>query len=77
MLASGPSCRIGALVLLAVAAPAFCQIPGIKVTTDTSIDCSSVQTIARDLLRGKETDEQKAIAIWYFVRRLLYHWPSS
>lgn len=47
----------------------------VKVTTDTSIDCSSVQSIARDLYRNCKTDEEKAIATWYFVRRMLFHWP--
>jgi len=47
----------------------------VKVTTDRSIDCSSIQSIARDLYRNCKTDEEKAIATWYFVRRLHYHWP--
>ncbi len=50
-------------------------IADVKVTTDTSIDCSSVQTIARDLYRNCRTDQDKAIATWYFVRRMMFHWP--
>jgi hypothetical protein len=60
---------------LAAGVPAWGQLPGIKVTTDRSIDCSSFRTIARDLMRDKDTEEAKAIAAWYFVRRMIYHWP--
>jgi hypothetical protein len=51
------------------------QVADVKVTTDTSIDCSSIQTIARDLYRNCKTDQDKAIATWYFVRRMMFHWP--
>jgi len=51
-------------------------IPDVKVTTDRSIDCSSFQSIARDLFRDCKTDEAKAIAAWYFVRRTHFHWPK-
>ncbi len=50
-------------------------VQDLKVTTDTSIDCSSIATIARDLYRDCKTDEEKAIATWYFVRRVMFHWP--
>lgn len=50
-------------------------IQDLKVTTDTSIDCSSLKTIARDLYRDLKSEEEKAIATWYFVRRTLFHWP--
>ena len=63
-----------ALALLA-AAPLAAGVQDVKVTTDTSIDCSSLQSIARDLYRNCKTDETKAIATWYFVRRMHFHWP--
>jgi hypothetical protein len=47
----------------------------VKVATDTSIDCSSIDGIAKDLFAKCKTDEEKAIAAWYFVRRLHFHWP--
>jgi hypothetical protein len=51
------------------------EIADVKVTTDTNIDCSSIQSIARDLYKNCKTDEEKAIATWYFVRRVEFHWP--
>ena len=57
------------------AAPAAAGINDVKVTTDRSIDCSSIQSIARDLYRDCKTDEAKAIATWYFIRRMHFHWP--
>ena len=50
-------------------------VSDVKVRTDRSIDCSSIAAIARDLYRDCATDEQKAVATWYFVRRMLFHWP--
>ena len=47
----------------------------VKVTTDRSIDCSSIRSIARDLYRNCKGDQEKAIATWYFVRRMCFHWP--
>jgi len=73
---SGTSWMIlGAALLAVLAGPAAGEIPDVKVTTDRSIDCSSMETIARDLYRDCRTDEEKAIATWYFVRRLHFHWP--
>ncbi|MHC4716046.1 MAG: hypothetical protein ACYS5V_03695, partial [Planctomycetota bacterium] len=63
-----------ALVLIA-SVPAAGGVGDVKVTTDRSIDCSSMATIARDLFRDCRTDEDKAVATWYFVRRLHFHWP--
>jgi hypothetical protein len=71
--------RIGILSAVAVvgvlAGLARAQLTDVKVTTDTSIDCSSIQTIARDLYRNCKSDQDKAIATWYFVRRVMFHWP--
>ena len=47
------------LVVLPMATDA--GITDVKVTTDRSIDCSSFQSIARDLFRDCKTDEAKAI----------------
>ena len=67
----------GVLLVLAVSAvPAGAGISDVKVTTDRSIDCSSIKTIARDLYAPCKTDQDKAIATWYFVRRMHFHWPN-
>lgn len=64
------------IVIAQLASPGWGELKDVKVTTDRSIDCSSMETIARDLYRDCETDEDKAIATWYFVRRQLFHWPK-
>jgi len=74
----GVNIAIGIVSLAAVAmlaAPAAGGVGDVKVTTDTSIDCSSIQSIARDLYKDCKSDKEKAIATWYFVRRVHYHWP--
>ncbi len=68
-----PLWMVGLVLAVAAAAPAM--LPDVKVTTDTSIDCSSIDAIARDLYRDCKSDQDKAIATWYFVRRLEFHWP--
>jgi hypothetical protein len=67
---------LAVLCLIPIASARAAGLSNLKLTTDKSIDCSSVQTIAADLYRGLKTDEQKAIATWYFVRRMLFHWPQ-
>jgi len=62
-------------VLIAAPSAARAGVNDVKVVTDTSIDCSSMATIARDLYRDCKTDQDKAIATWYFVRRMHFHWP--
>lgn len=61
--------------ILALAAVAQAGLDDVKVVTDTSIDCSSMETIARDIWKDCKTDQDKAVATWYFVRRMMYHWP--
>ncbi|HET6427391.1 MAG TPA: hypothetical protein VM389_03480 [Phycisphaerae bacterium] len=63
------------LVLVAATAAFAGGIGDVKVTTDRSIDCSSLAAIAHDLYRDCKSDEEKAVATWYFVRRLHFHWP--
>lgn len=48
-----------------------------KVTTDTSVDCTSRETILRDIIQPGMTDEQKAIAVWRFVRSRIYHYAHT
>ncbi len=78
-MSGGVLARIGVLAAAIAAVVTVGSVRGVvedvKVTTDTSIDCSSIQTIARDLYKACKTDEDKAIATWYFVRRVMFHWP--
>jgi len=66
----------GTILLAVLPMTTDAGITDVKVTTNRSVDCSSFQTIARDLFRDCKTDEAKAIAAWYFVRRTHFHWPK-
>jgi hypothetical protein len=48
----------------------------VKVTTDRSIDCSTTSSIVADVCAGLATDREKAIALFDFVRRLMFHYPN-
>ncbi len=51
----------------------------IKVTTDQAPDCSSLQAIVRSVTRDCKTNDEKAIAIYNFMRLTHYHraYPSE
>ncbi|MFQ6130477.1 MAG: hypothetical protein ACE5R4_00425 [Armatimonadota bacterium] len=48
----------------------------VHVTTDRSVNCSSTESIVADVCRGLTTDQEKAIALFDFVRRLVFHYPN-
>ena len=58
-----------------VAEPAV-ALNEVKVTTDKSVDTSSRETIVRDLCKPGMTDEQKAIALFDWFERSVYHRPT-
>lgn len=46
------------------------------VTTDRTVDCSSYETIMKDVLKEGMTDEQKALALYWFYRQRVYHYMN-
>src|SRR2546430_1756213 len=46
------------------------------VTTDRTVDCSSYESIVRDVVKGGMTDEQKALALFQFFRQRVYHYMN-
>lgn len=44
-----------------------------RIRTDRSVDTSSIDGILRSLVRDGMTDEQKVLAVFNWVRRVLYH----
>lgn len=56
------------------AAPVKAAVFNPKVVTDTSVDCTSRETIIRDIIKPDMTDEEKAVAVWRFVRSRIYHY---
>jgi len=48
-------------------------VRGIKVLPDKAPDCSSLKSIVESVTRGCTTNDQKAIAIYNFMRLTHYH----
>ncbi|KPK83693.1 MAG: hypothetical protein AMJ81_07615 [Phycisphaerae bacterium SM23_33] len=46
------------------------------VTTDRTVDCSDYQTILKGVITPGMSDEQKAIALYDFYRRMVYHYQN-
>jgi hypothetical protein len=61
-------------VLFGSTAFASAQIVNPRVTTDSSIDCSSAQAVVKQITRPGMTDEEKAVACWRFMLDHFYHW---
>jgi len=72
---------LGALVVSSVALageadpPAKKAVSGIHIWTDRSVDCFSRETLLKTLLKDGMSDEEKAVAIWRFVNRRIWHNP--
>ncbi|MFO7899007.1 MAG: hypothetical protein R6V58_08100 [Planctomycetota bacterium] len=45
-----------------------------RITTDSSIECSSAEAVVRQITNEKMTDEQKVRACWRFMLDHFYHW---
>jgi hypothetical protein len=68
--------QIGAGILSGVLASLPCAWGGVvapHVRTDRSADTRSARTIVRDLIRPEMTSEERALALFHWVRRVIYH----
>jgi hypothetical protein len=61
--------------LAASAGPAFGAAAEFKVTTDRTVDSSSLESIIKDVVRlsGAKTDDEKAIAIYDYLHATIFH----
>lgn len=50
------------------------EIVNPKLTTDRSVDTSSAEAMARSLVREGMTDQEKALAVYNYVRRTMFHY---
>src|ERR1043165_1299308 len=64
-----------AFVLLTFAARVFAQFDAVKVTTDRTVDNSSLETIIADVTRlaNAKTDDEKGIATYNYLHGVLFH----
>ena len=63
-------CSVAALGSPAMAA----EVVNPHVVTDRSVDTSSVQAMVASLIRPTMTDRGRALAIYHYVRRTLFHY---
>jgi hypothetical protein len=67
------------LALLAALAPlvgtASAAVDGFKVTTDRTVDSSSLESIVADVVRlaGAKTNDEKGIALYGYLHQVLFH----
>src|SRR5439155_9323684 len=63
------------LLLLSMIAAGPVPAEGIKVTTDRTVDTSSLDSIVRDVFRlsGAKTNDEKAIAIHTWLHHAIFH----
>lgn len=53
--------------------PAQAALKKVWVTTNRTVDCSSLDTILRDVIKPGMTDEQKVVALFNFYRSVVFH----
>jgi hypothetical protein len=68
-----------ALSLLFAGAFAPAETKGFKVTTDRTVDPSSLESIVKDVFArsGAKTDDEKAIAIYEYLHNTIFHWAYA
>lgn len=62
---------IAAALCTALAPPAGVADPHLR--TDRAVDTRSARTIVQSLIRPEMSDEQKVLALFHWVRRVIYH----
>src|SRR5262245_13365629 len=63
------------IVLGLLPASAFAEVRGFKVTTDRTIDASSLESIVKQVVErsGAKTNDEKAIAIYEYLHNSIFH----
>jgi len=64
------------LLTLTLAAPAAfaAQALDLRVTTDRSIDPSSLETICRSVCKAEMSEKERALALWKMFNTNMFHW---
>lgn len=62
--------------VLSAAASIRAEVHGFKVTTDRTIDNSSLESIVRDVIArsGAKTNDEKAIALYEYLHQAIFHY---
>jgi hypothetical protein len=56
--------------------PARAEAAGVKVTTDKTIDASSLESVVKQVITrsGAKTNDEKAIALYEYLHNTIFHW---
>jgi len=71
---------LGASLAVALAASsANAEARGFKVTTDKTVDATSLETIVKQVFErsGAKTNDEKAIAIYEYLHSTIFHWAYA
>src|SRR5262249_47414804 len=70
---------LAGLVLMLGTHPAHAGAKGFKVTTDRSIDSSSLETIVKQVIArsGARTNDEKAIALYEYLHHTIFHYSYA
>jgi len=52
------------------------QVAAPRVTTDGSVDCHCLKSIVADVCTPAMSDQERAVALFGFVRRMMFHYPQ-
>jgi hypothetical protein len=65
---------MAALIVAVLTAGAWAEpVVNPKVVTDQSVDCSSLESIVKGVVKPGMTDQEKAIALYHWFRRVCFH----
>ena len=67
---------LGVALVCGAASAARAEVKGAWVATDRTVDCSSYETIVRDVIKPGMTEEHKALALYDFYRQMVYHYRN-
>jgi hypothetical protein len=70
------SFKFGLIASIALTGSVFAAAEAFKVTTDRTVDSSSLESIVADVVRlsGAKTNDEKAIAIYRYLHHTIFHW---
>jgi len=63
-------------VVVAMAGAAAGEVIAPRITTNQSVDTHSLESIVADVVKPGMTDEQKAIALYEYARRVMFHFEQ-
>ncbi len=67
---------IAVATIVLVVGTSWAQVVNPHIATDKSVDTSTMTSLVRDVCAGKKTQQDKAIALFYYGRRTMFPYPN-